>query len=731
MSKRLKDHFTKGFYPYPKQVEGIRFMLKHHYCIINGKPGVGKTIMATALMCLEGGKSICVVPSSLKTNWKHEIAKYCDKKVKVIKTGRDLDGTDSDWDILIYSYNFVGRIEKYVRQASSVIFDECFRGDVEVFTDKGFKRFDMLGDEKVAQYEDGKIEFVDPLRKIKKRYKGDLIHFNTDKTASTIVTPGHDMLFKVNGVYKKVKAKDVPKDSRFKTVTCGKVEDYDLDFLSPEDRFAIAYQADGSLHGEFSQHNTYSFSFVKDRKVKRLEEIVNSSSLLTMSEVKDRRGRRRFLVKGPKGITKRLRNHFEIGKVSLSYAKEIIEEMVEWDGSKTSETRYYYSSVVEDNTNFYQEVATLAGYKTNKTVQQDKRKNTFKDVHRLFIRKEYQESNTSLWRRDKIPHDGFVYCVTVPSGKIVTRHNGKVLVTGNCHYLCNPEAQRTQNAHEVVWDCKPKRVVLLSGTPIKNRVLEYYSLLALCSYNPKKTSGVDISISYPSYMDFAEQFSYKILMKINGRKVSKYEGTRNVPELKRLLANKMKTIKNVVELPDTQHIDVFVDAGKVDDNLLEDFEAGKGHISTAKSKSALAKANATGDYANDLLKNCDAVVIFTDHVESAHRIHKRLKGSKAVITGAVSIRERDRIIEEFKKGSIDTLVLTIGSASVGYTLVRAKDMIFNDISWVESDNEQARKRIHRVGQDKKVRYHYMLGSKLDERIKLTVERKIRDLKDIV
>ncbi len=32
----------------------------------------------------------------------------------------------------------------------------------------------------------------------------------------------------------------------------------------------------------------------------------------------------------------------------------------------------------------------------------------------------------------KVPYSGFVYCVTVPTGKILTRYENKVMVCGNC-----------------------------------------------------------------------------------------------------------------------------------------------------------------------------------------------------------------------------------------------------------------------------------------------------------
>lgn len=57
-----------------------------------------------------------------------------------------------------------------------LLIDECFTGETEILTNKGFVKFELLkGDEIVAQYDKGDISFVKPKRYIKKHHDGDMV----------------------------------------------------------------------------------------------------------------------------------------------------------------------------------------------------------------------------------------------------------------------------------------------------------------------------------------------------------------------------------------------------------------------------------------------------------------------------------------------------------------------------------------------------------------------------
>lgn len=410
----LKDIFNKGIYPYEKQKEVIRFAYHHHYCIIGAEAGAGKSLMSVAVACLSGGRTLCVVPSSLKYNWEMEISKYCDKSIKVIETGSEANNYYGSEDFVIVSYSLV--------------------------------------------------------------------------------------------------------------------------------------------------------------------------------------------------------HHLPI------------------------ETMKQFKNIISDES----------------------------------------------------------------------------------HYLNHLTAERTKAFHEMIDTYTPYRLMLLSGTPIKGRVTEFFSPIALTCYNPNKTSGEDISSWCDNQYKWNYTFSNEIIYKIGGRRVTKFEGAKNIDRLKEVLRNKYIRVKlsDIKELPPLVEKDVIV---KFDEGSLaeawEDFQERKAKsFMTKKASSAELKAPFTIEYANNLLNEAECVVVFTVHVKSAKLIAKGIKGS-AIITGDTPVDERSRLVAKFQAGEIRCLVATVGAASTGFTLTRSSHLIFNDLSFTESDNEQARRRIYRIGQESKAMIHYILGGIVDKKIK--------------
>ena len=87
---------------------------------------------------------------------------------------------------------------------------ECFKGDTEVMTEKGFIRFDELPkDVKVLQIHENKTgEFVTPLAHVEKEYSGDFIEYDAPKF-SLHTTPDHNLVYWNNkGLFVKKKAKE-------------------------------------------------------------------------------------------------------------------------------------------------------------------------------------------------------------------------------------------------------------------------------------------------------------------------------------------------------------------------------------------------------------------------------------------------------------------------------------------------------------------------------------------
>jgi superfamily II DNA or RNA helicase len=333
--------------------------------------------------------------------------------------------------------------KSYFKQYGCVQVDECFTPDTEILTNKGFVRFDCLDKtELVAQYDSdtNEISFVKPICYIENDYSGKLINASSDRRISLTTTPNHEILLfnKINHVKKS--HKDVSYNNGNWTIkTCGLTTSNIKTELTELDKLLIAFQADGSLwHTDINGTLTLDFTFSKQRKINKFLDIMSKGDF-NFREVKgtERNGnvkdKRRFLVSGISYAYKNISDYFNIAELSLDVCRQIIEEMVCWDGSITKNGLYYYSSTIKANVDFYQAMAVLCNYHTNQTVQVDNRSDTFNDVYRLFISKHINRIGCRGITKSEIDYNGKVYCVKVPTGNIVVRHNGKVVITGNCH----------------------------------------------------------------------------------------------------------------------------------------------------------------------------------------------------------------------------------------------------------------------------------------------------------
>ena len=129
------------------------------------------------------------------------------------------------------------------------------------------------------------------------------------------------------------------------------------------------------------------------------------------------------------------------------------------------------------------------------------------------------------------------------------------IIADEAHYLKNIKAKRTQLFHEIVVKKKPSHVMLLTGTPIKNRVSEFWSLLQLCYYGGKYGA---FSSYHRLYYKFCNTFSFERTFEVNGIPVVRFDGVRNVDKLKSLIAPvylRRKT-KDVIDLPDV--VETFI-----------------------------------------------------------------------------------------------------------------------------------------------------------------------------
>lgn len=310
------------------------------------------------------------------------------------------------------------------------------------------------------------------------------------------------------------------------------------------------------------------------------------------------------------------------------------------------------------------------------------------------------------------------------------------IIYDEAHYLKSAKSQRADLAHRLVYENSYYKCQLLTGTPVENNVVEFYSLMALCYYNPRIAEPRFLK-KFPTELDFALHFSNKKEYKVLGRDLVKFEGLKNEGELKDYLRPIYIShkAKDVLDLPTELEKDILMQEFD-NPQLMKDFEKfqssdlGESVKSKAKKEAAIATVPFTIEYVKMLLAGgADKIVVFSDHRQSANEIADFF-GVK-VITGDTNQEDRNRTVYNFETYATPQVIVgTTKAMGVSYTLTRACNLVFNDLSWVPGQIDQAKRRIIRITQKRRPIIHYIHGSYQSEYIKNTLIGKNEVIKRI-
>ena len=430
---------------YPYQQKAVGEAVRGLYGILQSKAGSGKTQMGIALIREYGRRALWLCHTlDLVKQSKERAERYMDSSlIGTITEGK----VNISKGVTFATIQTMCKLDlaRYKDMWDVIIVDECFKGDTEVLTEKGFKRFDALnGDEKIAQYnENGTIEFVTPISHIKRYHKGSLVKFTVKDGRDVYMTSNHiqPLFYPQTGEIKRETIGNVRFNAHKKLIVSGQGVGNNK-FLSPLERLAIASQADGTIQRVCKDHISWTIQLTKDRKINRFLELMSELEL-EWSEIKSaREGARRFAYCTPKTITKSLTTTFDLN-MGKDRAIDFIKEVCKWDGSEKSRYDYYYCSTIKENTEFVSAVAVLGGYQSSLTVEHDTRSETYSDVYRVYGNYQ-QHKDVQCCKKKYVPYEGDVYCVEVPSHMIVVRADGFAFVSGNCHRVAGTPTAMTQ-----------------------------------------------------------------------------------------------------------------------------------------------------------------------------------------------------------------------------------------------------------------------------------------------
>ena len=328
--------------------------------------------------------------------------------------------------------------------------DECLTGDHEVLTYQGWLPISELQEGMpIVQFKDDYTsEFVVPSRIV--RTTSRELHYYEGPKMSQVVTPSHRMVYSDRSGRIRTALSDtyIPNTMNFTPVTSELVGDQQR--MTTKEKLLVAIAERGShksvVNGKLRVEMRVRFHRYRDVLQEYCDEL-NIPFTKEMHTNFDDEGQilSGGFVRGYIELPHNLYHNIDFedyasmftfeGK-SAAWCKELVDTACFWSGktSHRGEDTVQYDAHTKKNAEFIQAAGALSGYQSH--YHKGKRAGLtvkFFD-HRLSTR-----NNSVTKRRVHSSEESDVYCVTVPSGMFLVRHNGKVSATGNCLHMAGTQ----------------------------------------------------------------------------------------------------------------------------------------------------------------------------------------------------------------------------------------------------------------------------------------------------
>lgn len=313
------------------------------------------------------------------------------------------------------------------------------------------------------------------------------------------------------------------------------------------------------------------------------------------------------------------------------------------------------------------------------------------------------------------------------------------------------EAQNIKNPNSkqsrAVKMIKADNRIALTGTPIENHLIDYWSIF---------------DFTNNGYLNTLTKFKRDY-----DKPITKNKNSRVLDNLKTItqpfILRRLKTDKNIIDdLPDKIVNDIYCDLTHKQSKLYENLvktglsdlkgESGikrKGNIlklitslkqicnhpvQYLKKGKANVKDSSKLELLTEIIDNIldagEKVIIFTQYVEMGKIMEeillKKFNCEILFLHGSLDRNAREKIIDNFQNNkSYPILIATLKTGGVGLNLTSAQNVIHYDLWWNPAVENQATDRTYRIGQDKDVMvYRFITKGTLEEKIDLILKNKL-------
>ena len=289
--------------------------------------------------------------------------------------------------------------------------------------------------------------------------------------------------------------------------------------------------------------------------------------------------------------------------------------------------------------------------------------------------------------------------------KVLTNAPPDLIVADEAHRIRNRDARVTSGISSIA----PKRFWVITGTPIERDLEDLSTLLSLVA--PNRFTPRDAKMHPSSLRSRSRKY---ILRRRKQDVLSDLPDVLDDTEMLELTKAQKKSYSSIVK--------EFQQTGKSGDHLALLTRLQQTCDIDNESRES-CKVEKTIHLLENIHRQKEKAAVFSYRLEPLRELKRQIAnkwglGVSVLLIGEMSVEERDQAVMQFRNDNQSFVLLASSRVgSEGLTLVEANHVILFNQWWNPSANDQARDRVVRIGQCRKVRvYRFCCRGTIEESI---------------
>jgi SNF2 family DNA or RNA helicase len=340
------------------------------------------------------------------------------------------------------------------------------------------------------------------------------------------------------------------------------------------------------------------------------------------------------------------------------------------------------------------------------------------------------------------------YGIARSDQKELSKQKWYFLVIDEAQNIKNPGTAQTKAVKKIKSDVR----IAMSGTPVENRLSEYWSIM---DFTNKSYLGPQ--------KRFQKDFAYPIEVEQDYERLQQFQKATSPFILRRL-----KSDKSIIsDLPEKISTDEYCQLTKeqaalyqnVVDEVMQQMEQKQGierqglvfkliialkqicnhpahYLKKGKTSPDLSgKSSRLLQLLETIYDNREKVLIFTQFREMGDLLQQLIRETfhtdPLFLHGGCSRKQRDQMVEDIQnEPAVSTMILSLKAGGTGLNLTAASRVIHYDLWWNPAVEAQATDRAYRIGQKRQVFVHRLLTqATFEEKVNRMLQEK-RELADM-